>query len=478
MYARPHKTRCFTKKADMNVSETLPILSFIKVFGLFGYKDIFVNFEAPVKIVAAENGAGKTTLLNIIHALLSGRVDRLEAIDFERIEWRFFDSDQTLILPKAELRDGFNSVEARDWWKLSPSARRFHSSLTFEEASELAYVLRSGRPLDSPLFDRAWRKNPYSKDELKHFISTFAARIQVSPALDALRSKISTCMSGHSVLYLPTYRRIEADLVDYVKEDDESKSSDRLIYFGLGDVQRKLSELTERIRTDTFKGYLEINARTLDALLSEDDSASGQIALPSSLDLQVIELILNRIGHTSSSLIARLRHLHTTNTLMNPEHRVLRGYLENISQLYKKQQTSEESLQRFTEVVNRYWADSSDPKEFAYDKLQATVTLKNRINNKPIPLNALSSGEKQIVSIFSRLYLGEGSRYYVIIDEPELSLSIDWQKRFLLDIANAPGCENLLAITHSPFVFQNELQPFADPLEIHTRVTEEEDEAE
>jgi hypothetical protein len=46
-----------------------------------------------------------------------------------------------------------------------------------------------------------------------------------------------------------------------------------------------------------------------------------------------------------------------------------------------------------------------------------------------------------------------------------MSLSVPWQKRYLLDIVNGISCAGLVAVTHSPFVFDNELKPFARALE-------------
>jgi predicted ATPase len=70
------------------------------------------------------------------------------------------------------------------------------------------------------------------------------------------------------------------------------------------------------------------------------------------------------------------------------------------------------------------------------------------------------------------LYLDPGKKI-VLIDEPELSLSIDWQKRLLTDVISAPSCEQLLAITHSPFIFENELDPFAGPIKISRELKQE-----
>lgn len=72
-------------------------------------------------------------------------------------------------------------------------------------------------------------------------------------------------------------------------------------------------------------------------------------------------------------------------------------------------------------------------------------------------LKNLSSGEKQIVGLFSKLYLDNTHGLFVFIDEPELSLSIDWQRRLLPDVIASDNCKGLFAVTHSPFIFDNDL---------------------
>ena len=74
-----------------------------------------------------------------------------------------------------------------------------------------------------------------------------------------------------------------------------------------------------------------------------------------------------------------------------------------------------------------------------------------------VDLRDLSSGEKQIVGLFSKLCLEKSDGLFVFIDEPELSLSIDWQRRLLPDVVACANCKGLFAATHSPFVFDNEL---------------------
>jgi predicted ATPase len=55
-------------------------------------------------------------------------------------------------------------------------------------------------------------------------------------------------------------------------------------------------------------------------------------------------------------------------------------------------------------------------------------------------------------------------KFFVLIDEPELSLSVPWQRRFLKDIRNGGFCSGLIAVTHSPFIYDNDLKPYAHSL--------------
>ena len=62
--------------------------------------------------------------------------------------------------------------------------------------------------------------------------------------------------------------------------------------------------------------------------------------------------------------------------------------------------------------------------------------------------------------MFSKIYLEPDKDFIVLFDEPELSLSIYWQKKLLPDILNSNRCDFLLAVTHSPFIFENDLQEY------------------
>jgi hypothetical protein len=65
-----------------------------------------------------------------------------------------------------------------------------------------------------------------------------------------------------------------------------------------------------------------------------------------------------------------------------------------------------------------------------------------------ISLEDLSSGEKQLLRIFIDVLLADGQP--IIIDEPELSLHIDWQRQILGILQRLAPNSQIIVATHSP----------------------------
>ena len=278
-------------------------------------------------------------------------------------------------------------------------------------------------------------------------------------------------MGGVSVLYLPTYRRIEADLPEYRRRGSHRSrrtkddwDSDRLIFFGLEDVDKRLKSITGDIRRSTFEAYSRISARTLDQLLSAGTSSTEMN--PETVDISSLKVVVARLGKTNSEAEVRIIDLIKSGQINNTEHDSLRSFLGQLLEIYQEKRDFEQSVEAFVKVVDSYWDPQTSEKRYSFDKLTVEAKVLNNHTGLPLPLGVLSSGEKQIVSVFARLYLDAGKRYLILIDEPELSLSMEWQQKFLPDVLAAPSCEQLIAITHSPFTFDNELDPYAGSLQI------------
>lgn len=112
----------------------------------------------------------------------------------------------------------------------------------------------------------------------------------------------------------------------------------------------------------------------------------------------------------------------------------------------------DKKIEDFVDACNNYLVN----KKYKYDASEVTLKIINNIDGRVIPLTNLSSGEKQIISTFSKIYLEYKKDYIILFDEPELSLSIDWQQKFIPDIMKSNHCKQLICVTHSPFIFEND----------------------
>ena len=79
------------------------------------------------------------------------------------------------------------------------------------------------------------------------------------------------------------------------------------------------------------------------------------------------------------------------------------------------------------------------------------------IKGKNRNINFLASGERQILIMLCHLYLNKElpKNGIFIIDEPELSLHLLWQEKFVDEIIKAKPDLQIILATHSPAIIQN-----------------------
>ena len=143
--------------------------------------------------------------------------------------------------------------------------------------------------------------------------------------------------------------------------------------------------------------------------------------------------------------------------------KVIAHFLLKLLEFYAEQQTREKNVRDFVGSCNKYLTG----KQIVWDNNRYRTFIESDgavADEEPLEMKSLSSGEKQIVSLFSHLYLSGQSQFFVIIDEPELSLSVTWQRRFLPDILATGMCTGLVAVTHSPFIWDNDIEPYVRSL--------------
>lgn len=438
-------------------------IKLFKVNKLFGDRDITITFDSDVKIVIGENGLGKTTVLNILYYTLTNKLYKLNDFDFESIEIKF-SSNKKLVLSKSKLIDLDEDLRAPENLvedlsrNLTQSQIQIISRL-FEKGSPKGRIIDQLR-FESDITSNLWRKYPpsYLYNSLKLICGYGENDEQVKKAKDLINDELINT----EILYFPTFRRIEEDLLNLGFDEEKisiGNKDTRLIQFGMRDVTQKLNEIKKEINQLSSKGLSQISSEILSQLVRGIPNLSPNAL--SKISVKDIEIILARVGEAISKIDKeKILNIVSEKKFDATDDKYLVYFLQKLVQIYEQQRSIDTSIENFVSVCNQYLSMSG--KEIQYEASEVEFYLVSKINNKRVLmselLGKLSSGEKQIISLFSRIYLSVNTDFIVLFDEPELSLSIFWQKLLLPHIMASQKCKLLLAVTHSPFIFENELQ--------------------
>jgi predicted ATPase len=417
---------------------------------LFEERNVRIPFDSEFKILVAENGYGKTTILNSFYALISGDVSKLRKVVFENVGLIFSDGTE-VSFKKTDFDADLEYIKSHNFFE------HLESRLGEDFILQLVDDVRKypiGQMERSSLFRHALRELDIPHSILRDYLrevrgSRLNRKINsdTQKKLDRIKEKFPL-----KTLYLPTYRRVEEDIRDLSGVKDRSRFNHTSINFGMSDVSRSIDTITSEILSSSVEWFSKINGQMLSQLVggfSVTKEMKDSVSSP-----RAVEIVLERIGkNISLSHKEQILEL-VKNGAIQTGHDPLIYFVSNLLKVYEQQQENDEAIQQFTKVSNRYLND----KEVIYDESNVTIEIIRKKNGNRVDIESLSSGEKQIISLFALLYLQKKDNLAIFFDEPELSLSIEWQKTLLPDIVSSGKCKFLFSTTHSPFIFENDLE--------------------
>lgn len=422
-----------------------------QIKNLFRYMDVDLPLEEDVNIFLGENGLGKTTILNCLYNIMTLRFEKLRDVVFDSIIITFTDNKEYEI--------NYNDVlEYNSFFEDNKYLDRFQRlDRYFSEKEKLELknnILKdSDYNIEQYIYriSDAFRIPPrIAKIELKRYIHFTLLKTDKGNIknVEKIKKKIEEEFSD-KIMYFPTYRRIEEDLskldIDIDREYENIKP--KLIHFGMKDVNLSIKKTLEKIRELAIDSFTEMTGILLTQYLSSQNINTK----PKSIDVEKLRIVLDRVGDKINQ-DDKNQIIDMVNTNKIYENIYLGNLLNNLIQSYEKQSLYDEKIKRFVDVCNKYLVQ----KHFKYDESDLKLNLYNDRNDEIINIDNLSSGEKQLISIFSKLYLDNNESSIILFDEPELSLSIEWQATLLPDIMKSEKCSKLIVVTHSPFIFENE----------------------
>lgn len=446
-------------RANLNEHKNKTSLKTIKIIGLFGKYDYSIDFTNDICIWVSENGVGKTTILNIIVAILNADQKTLAEINFRRVEVTI--GDRKHIIDKTVIKKEYlnNNIIESFFEEIRRYIPMNHYQRIVEEYKKYGKIRIEY--LESLIYKYMYHEmGSYGIEKKWGYILRKLQEMQFGDFADILYEIKSEIVE--EPLFYPTYRRIEVSL-DKVFLNSSSRGSSELtkyVGFGMDDVKKRIGNLLDKMGQDANNSYIEMNGAIISDLLKSSSINELANSIPQ-INRHKVEVIIKRIGEERIENIDKLKQF-VNGRVENPNEDFLKFYLDKLVKIYDSQKAIDDKLTKFANVCTKYL----DGKKIVYDEALLSINVYDS-DDEIIDFDDLSSGEKQIVSIFSKVYLDVTTSCIFIIDEPEISLSIEWQKQFLVDIYNSGKVGLLIATTHSPFIFKNEFRDYAMEINIY-----------
>ena len=452
-----------------------------RVNGISDYRIPVVNGRL---VLVGTNGSGKTTICKIIQLFLSGHWYYLAKMSFSSVRLTVYDSESTETY-LFDL-DGLKKVMSEKDEQIIDSAAAFFVDRPVrivdpeEDGPHLRFLrsLEKGKSSEgfAPLYFQmgGGELAPYYPDTFDQPEDAFLNNLRRDRNLVVQRF-------GRKILYLPTYRRIEAELNSLLLEDERDRRSRRMnlerdmyfengiIHFGMADVERAITEKVEHLKSFSLQKQIALTQGYLHDVLAREYQNVDEERLRD-LDPNLVLAVLGRI---EASLLSNDEKTQIVSIVLGAgsqdwgdrdsieNRKIIMHYFTRLQGFYEELQQEEKQVKEFCDMCNKYLYYN----EIVYDErsyrcyVESIGGIRGRADRdaREISLESLSSGEKQIVGLFSKLILEDDDNILVIIDEPEISISMEWQRTILIDVLNSRNCGCLIAATHSPFVFDNEL---------------------
>lgn len=369
------------------------IISFT-VNGLAGRDEPYsALLQEDVNVFFGINGSGKTTLLKILHSALSNDTSILEGLPFESAEVDVYLNRYELIFKRRLVRP-------------EPPAQQPGETKSPAQRMTLRHALSGHK-------EKAleWTSEPPEPDD---------------------EEGLTRYLRG----YLPITRLYRT--IGTQSTGAKAMSEDELDARFASEVQRRWTEYKADVSARVSEAQGEGLAKILHLVLSaEDEHPEAETPLEISDAYDRVEAFLGRQEGFEEVLDSRedFEEKYRTQPL-------IKSIVRQIDVVEKRIEQVNVPRNRFKSLLEGMYSGNKRI-EFTENDILIEVASKAKIR-----LPSLSSGEKQL--FFIALEAIRSGNSSLIIDEPELSLHVDWQKKLVASLRELNPRMQLIMATHSP----------------------------
>lgn len=313
------------------------------------------------------------------------------------------------------------------WYTISSNIERIVPELDFEEFDLVTSLYTVS------LRNIKGRINWSFRSDIQHSDGMFDATMASSPSnMDSEVLNHILAEYNMSSVYFPTFRRIEGgySMANTRKVRRRHRSGEVVTeVIEQDDIQQEFDALSHRLSVQDHKFVCSISTHDIVSLLTTRYA-------------QVSEHINQGYRIFSTEIIGKIQSARQELGEDQAKASKLLGEIQNHADEINKQR--EILLKPFT-ILTELSRSIFKHKGIKFK----TVTIGEAAD--AIDSAALSAGEKQILSFLSYNTFFSDAPFF--IDEPELSLHPDWQRRLFPTLLKQQSSNQFIIATHSPFIY-------------------------
>ncbi|WP_261046080.1 AAA family ATPase [Streptococcus mitis] len=408
-------------------------IQFKKLFGRFDYS--IELKEDGLTIITGPNGFGKSTILDCIYQLYKKENGILFFLnlDFEEVFFLISNEKQLKITKKS------GALVVND---------KTNCSVNFKNIKKYFG--------DDFFLNRYYNQN-YDKKfaNRKTMDKDFAYESFIESYFNIEKNYNKKRIQKNNIMFVGNALREfskELGKVFYIRE--QRLVSEEFDRFDESILKDEIKELPKK-----FKLLLDRNSSEYSSKSNELDSSypirlfNNKEAITSKDEFnQKIELMTEKFQKLNKFDLSRVQNLR--NLEFKEEFaKALKIYFDDFDEKYQIYENFVNQLELFTDIIN----DKLDFKKIEISREEGIFIEDIDVKGKKLSLSQLSSGEKQEIILFYKLIFETPENTLLLIDEPEISLHIAWQKKFMDDLYKIIKFKNLNVIvaTHSPQIINH-----------------------
>ncbi|MFY0579668.1 AAA family ATPase [Cystobacter fuscus] len=243
----------------------------------------------------------------------------------------------------------------------------------------------------------------------------------------------------NSSVFFPTFRRIEGGFsMGGITELTTATEAPRYYVTASdsGPIEHALARLSDRISVRQHRFVSSISTSDIVSMLTKQYADTS-------------EQINQDNNQRSKAITELIEHYRTTKPEAVDETSKL-GEATKILEMIQAIVTEHKERQ---ELFLRPFSALSDliSKIFKHKGIKVTSHLTLGEAGEAISSDALSAGEKQMLSFLA--YNAFAQKSTIFIDEPEISLHVDWQRILFPTLLSQGSTNQFIVATHSPFIY-------------------------